>query len=1152
MNYQSSFESRMTPQSLVAPHMEPESSSMEQTFTNSQGRAVPSTAVAESSYTTQQSRLERVLQSYRDTNDPDLLEEIIQTARKVLEASTEDNAKLLHTLAWALYKRYKEVIDDYGDLEEAMKLERKAIEASPSGSMDRQRFSYWLALQLGDYFYHTRNLDDVDEAIGLIKSSLEKFPDESPTKAAHMANLGILLKEKYSVLRVNDDFESGCKSLETAIASSPEDQNTIATWLEKLADLYDAKHGNSGRLEDLETVCRLRRDSLSATADDRERDKLARRIQLARTLYELFEETRNLSELQESITLTRNTVAVTPEDDPEWLDRIRKLNVTIYILYHETGDSKDLEEAINVVKRYLEKASKDHPHWSEQLSNYANYLDSLHSRTGDLAHLEEAVEFGRMSLKDIPKNSPNLQIVLGNLSIVLSRRSMIRGSMVDLEESVSYARTALEVTPSDCPSRYIQLHNLGSMLLKRFSRNQENVRDLNQGIALLREALTSISSTNPEIESILSRLASALDTRHDKFGSSDDLEEGIEIARKAIASMGNPFVEGPTSISTLAALLKKRFRAGGSLEDIIEAIAISQKTLESMPEDSPFRTDLWTTLGDLFAAKFGTTWVTSDLEEAVRSYRCAVEHPTGNILRRIIAATSVMPLCLSLQDAYDIGRTAIDLVPGIATARSLETGDRQHLLSFARGLAASVTGAAIRLKKDPSEALAILEQGRGIMGSSLDDIRTDIKELQQSFPQLAERFMRLREELEPSTGSHFSDELEEDRGLRRRNAAENFDDLLDEIRKKPGFEDFLGPLTTDQILIERERITSMVFKDLDDGELIERAEGFDLGTPNTLEWLWNTITGRVLEALGFTETPPNQQEWPHVWWIPTGPLSRFPLHASGRHRERSGKAVMDRVISSYSPSLRALVHGRRQRVVTAGPAEALLIDAEHTGNHPHLPQARAEIKVVSKICESMAIRPVSVGQSKQDMLSCLRNCKIFHFAGHGYTNGDDPSKSHLCLSDTSDPLTVGDILKLNLHEASPFLSYLSACSTGRVQDDKFIDESIHLISAFQLAGFRHVIGTLWKVRDKHCVDVARVTYEAIREGGMTDDSVCRGLHKATRMLRDSWLEGFDKKRERLVQGDEKGTRDVIPCDDEEEIIVGLVPAYWVPYVHFGV
>ncbi|KAG5806095.1 hypothetical protein H9Q74_006025 [Fusarium xylarioides] len=1047
---------------------------MEQTLTNDQGTTVSGTSV-DGSCTTPQSRLERLVQSYRDSNDPDQLEQLIQTAKEAMEVTAKPDAKLLHTLAWALYMRYKDVIDDFGDLEEATKLERRAVEASPSESTVRQRYAYWLALQLGDSFYHTGNVDDLDEAIVLIKGSLEDLPDKSPMRPAHQANLGILLKE---------------------------------------------------------------------------------------------------NELQESITLTRETVAATPEDDPEWLDRIRKLNVTIYILYHETGDLKDLEEAINVVKRYLENANKDHLHWSEQLSNYSNYLDSLHSRTGDLDHLEEAVELNRKSLKDIPKSSPNLQIVLGNLSVTLSTRSVIRGSMADLEEAVSYARTALEITPGSSSSRYVQLHNLGSMLIKRFSRNQEDVSDLNQGIALLREALTSISSTNPEIESVLSRLASALDTRHDKLGLPEDLEEGIEVARKSIAAMVNPYTEPPTSISTLAALLKKRFKAGGPLDDITEAVSITQKTLDSMPEDSPFRTDLWISLGDLFGAKFSRTWVNSDLDEAVRSYRCAVEHHTGNTLRRIIAATSVMPLCLSLQEAYDIGRTAIDLVPGIAAARSLETGDRQHLLSFSRSLAASVTGAAIRLNKDPSEALAILEQGRGILGSSLDDIRTDIKELQQAFPHLAEKFMRLREELESSTSSQFSDELGGDRGLRRRNAAKDFDDLLDEIRREPGLEDFLGPLTKEQMLtaaaygpivvinsswmgcegviIERERITSMVFKDLDDGELMERVEAFDLGTPDMLEWLWDTITSSVLEVLGFKETPAGQQEWPHIWWIPTGPLSRFPLHASGRHRDRSGKTVMDRVLSSYSPSLKALIHGRRQREIATGPSHALMIDVEHTNGHPRLPQARAEIKVVGEICESMAIRPVSGGQSKQDMLSCLRNCKIFHFAGHGYTNGDDPSKSHLCLSDTSDPLTVGDILKLNLHEKFPFLAYLSACSTGRVQDDKFIDESIHLISAFQLAGFRHVIGTLWKVRDKHCVDVARVTYEAIREGGMTDDSVCRGLHKATRMLRDNWLESLDKKREWVVQGGEKGMRDIVPYDDGEAYRDVEFPAYWVPYVHFGV
>lgn len=787
------------------------------------------------------------------------------------------------------------MIDNSDDLEEATKLERKAIEASPSDTTDRQRFSYWLALQLGDSFYHTGKVGDLDEAIGLIHCSLESLPDNSPMRAAHLANLGILLKDKYSVLGVESDFESACENLETAIASSSEDQNIIATWLEKLADLYDVKHGNLGRLEDLETVCRLRRDSVSVTTDKFERDKLARQMQLARTLYELFEETRNVRELQESITLTREAVAATPEDDPEWLDRVRKLNVTIYIMYHETGDLKDLEEAIHIVKQYLEKASKAHHHWSEQLSNYSNYLDSLHSRTGDLVHLDEAVELGRKSLEDIPKNSPNLQIVLGNLSIALSRRSMIRGSMVDLEEAVSYAKTALDVTPDDQSSRYVQLHNLGSMLLKRFSRNSGNASDLNQGIELLREALTSVSSTSPEIESILSRLASALDTRHDKLGSPHDLEEGIGVARKAIAAMVNPYTDRPTAISTLAALLKKRFKTGGPLDDITEAISITQKTLDSMPEDSPFRTDLWISLGDLFAAKFSRTWVNSDLNEAVRSYRYAVEHSTGNTLRRIIAATSVMSLCVNLQEAYDIGRTAIDLVPGIAAARSLETGDRQHLLSFSRGLAASVTGAAIGLSKDPSEALAILEQGRGILGSALDDIRTDVKELQQASPHLAEKFMRLREELESSTSSQFDDQLGGDRGLRRQNAAKDFDDLLDEIRREPGLEDFLGPLTKDQMLaaaaygpvmvinsswmgcegviIERERITSMVFTDLDDGQLMERVEAFDLGTPDMLEWLWDTITSSVLEVLDFKETPADQQEWPHIWWIPTGPLS---------------------------------------------------------------------------------------------------------------------------------------------------------------------------------------------------------------------------------------------------------------------------------------
>lgn len=78
-------------------------------------------------------------------------------------------------------------------------------------------------------------------------------------------------------------------------------------------------------------------------------------------------------------------------------------------------------------------------------------------------------------------------------------------------------------------------------------------------------------------------------------------------------------------------------------------------------------------------------------------------------------------------------------------------------------------------------------------------------------------------------------------------------------------------------------------------------------------------------------------------------------------------------------------------------------------------------------------------------------------------------------------------MNMNLQEWPPFLAYLSACGTGEIKDQKFFDENIHLISACQLAGFRHVIGTLWEVDDETCVHMARMTYEGIEDGSATDE-----------------------------------------------------------------
>jgi CHAT domain-containing protein len=289
----------------------------------------------------------------------------------------------------------------------------------------------------------------------------------------------------------------------------------------------------------------------------------------------------------------------------------------------------------------------------------------------------------------------------------------------------------------------------------------------------------------------------------------------------------------------------------------------------------------------------------------------------------------------------------------------------------------------------------------------------------------------------------------------------------------------------------------------------------------------------------------------------------------------SNETVIDRVMSSYSPSIRSVLqgYGLRHQESTSASKQVLIVAMEDTPGSKSLPFATEEAAVIREVfCKSTSFELIEPDRRKEDVLLHLRDCYIFHFAGHGYTDVKDPSQSHLRLDNWKDnPLRVADLLEINLCERPPFLAYLSACGTGRIEGKEYLDESIHLITACQLAGFRHVIGTLWEVRDEICVDITRITYEGIRDGGMTDESVCRGLHNATRQLRDRWLSTpvdtgrasrLSRKENRFLGEHDSGdrsvsysdprddrlSRDIIACDEEEEAEL----LHWVPYVHFGV
>ena len=640
----------------------------------------------------------------------------------------------------------------------------------------------------------------------------------------------------------------------------------------------------------------------------------------------------------------------------------------------------------------------------------------------------------------------------------------------------------------------------------------------------------------------LNTLSDHLSNKYSRTGAIADLDEAIRVRREAINTTPVHDLQRVTDLFKLGRQVDSRYSITQAIADLEELIRIMREAVEQTSQDYPDRAGFLNSLGNALGDKYSRIGATADLKEAILCHQLALRQLNSPTMTRIVASREVLEYCAIISDwqqAYEAADIGVHLIPTLMS-QSLGISDKQFMLGQMNGLASNAAAAALHAGRGALVALNFLEQGRGVVAASLEDMRTETLHLQERYPELAERMIRLRDEIElPLTpNTSVSDENREpswqDQASRRYKAYEELDKVTVEIREQPEFKDFLlvpsvaqmhiaashGPTVVlnvsqyrcDAILVEQHQIRSLALPQLNSMEVMEKSSRDDLGSPQILEWLWDVIANPVLDALGYTQ-PPSDENWPHIWWITVGPLSIFPLHAAGRHVKGSTETVLDRVISSYSSSVKSIIHGRSRHdpeVTPSAPAQALLVAMEHTPGNSSLHFAPKEVAVLHGLCKSMALTPTQPGRRKQDVISHLPHSKIFHFAGHGHTGLNDPSKSCLLLEDgESDPLTVANLLEMNIRQRPPFLAYLSACRTGQNKDDRMVDESINLVSAFQLAGFRHVIGTLWTVNDDLCMEMARITYESMRDGGMTDESVSRGLHNAARELRHRWLESLD-------------------------------------------
>jgi len=149
------------------------------------------------------------------------------------------------------------------------------------------------------------------------------------------------------------------------------------------------------------------------------------------------------------------------------------------------------------------------------------------------------------------------------------------------------------------------------------------------------------------------------------------------------------------------------------------------------------------------------------------------------------------------------------------------------------------------------------------------------------------------------------------------------------------------------------------------------------------------------------------------------------------------------------------------------------------------------------------------------VLQVLPRYDTAHFACHGVSSLN-PADSHLLLlkerTESVDKLRVKDIAALKLPAAN--LAYLSACSTANTDPPELLDEGTHIVSSFHIAGFVHVIGTLWPSDDQACQEMAAEFYSILSQTG----NVAVSYHTAiTKLMKQKPLQ----------------------------------PLYWAPFIQFG-
>ena len=901
--------------------------------------------------------------------------------------------------------------------------------------------------------------DDLRDAVFYIDKSLAKTPDQDQDRWIRLFERGMILQTLYNDERKKRILEKAEETFLDALESSKkfadEAQNSII--LNAVANVLDQMYRHGGQ--------------------------------------------HDLIYLQRALEYGKKALEACPPQSRSKAGRLSSMGRLLQEYYQQSGDFDTLRQALDHSTRAVQSMRSFHPNAGSWLHNLSMLTLSVYERTGAIEDLNSAISYEIKALNATPGSKPIYADRLSGLGTLHSHKFDRLRNEKDLNLAIRFFSEALSLTKRGYKSRTGFLNNLGNQLVKNFKLGT-SVAEISRALHCFDEAI-NLSRDSPHRLSYWNNMSLAL---HAAYESSQD----------------QLFLS--TSIELLCQGLKEASLYHPLRPQVLSALAAAYLDLSMIHTCSPTASSVYS-------------------RTALKIFLEVYHSDFGPPLLRIQAAQLASDVYVSDRQ---IGKARMLLMKALKlftllTSRALDLEDQQHILSRLANFVSILASATLEETDEIDLALELLDEGRGIILGNLlrdDAILNLLKTRDDKSAALATRSQVLQSRLQEAT-------IETPNGISiaeyKRKIEQDLRASVDEIRSIPGFERFQTTLKVDEIMqaakgrvivvinvtslradafiITARSVNVLKLRTVSFANTITHIRNFRKRVleakadrqnrlmRESLTWLWDHVVSPVLQHMQLTPPESNRRR-PRISWICTGAMSNAPVHAATNYRIRDRQSTALRFCLPAHASTIKMIASTQDDTTNSDvqdPAVKILgVKMATTPGKKQPLQGLDQEFAAAKGNLPAGLTATELPQPSADqVVSALPDSNIVHFACHGESHPNNPSKSCLLFQKSlkadsmaqiprvspeneaysehynpvRDELSVATISRLHLPEAH--LAVLSACTSAVNEAVPLADEALHIASMMQVAGYKHVIGTLWEDKNQACIDFAECFYKKL-------------------------------------------------------------------------